>query len=169
MLLLPVAIGRTLEGKNPPQFRRGFNVALAAVAGGAVVVLVVFALARPASWYEEDWPQGPALAVKRSVEPGTRVFAADVYADWLLWKIPELRGRLAYDVRFEIYSSDWFQRLLRYNAESGSDWKTLADGYPIVVVDETERSHTADFLAEPGAHRIFHTKNVTVIARPHPS
>ena len=95
--------------------------------------------------------------MRGALKPGTRVFAPDRYADWLLWKIPELRGRLAYDVRFEVYSKEFFHRLLRYNAESGRDWKSLADGYPIVVVDEGERSHTADFLTEPGARVIYRT------------
>jgi hypothetical protein len=94
--------------------------------------------------------------------------APDVYSDWLLWKIPELRGRLAYDVRFEIYPTPFFHRLLRYNGEYGKTWKDFADGYPMVVVDETERSHTADFLKEPGAREIYHDKNVTVIVRPAP-
>ena len=165
MLFLPVAIGHKLESRSAPPVRRGLNTALAGATALAVAAMVVFSLARPSSWYTQQWPKGPAAAVQRALGPNTRVYAADVYADWLLWRIPSLRGRLAYDVRFEIYSSEFFQRLLRYNAEVGSDWKSLADGYPIVVVDETERSHTADFLAEPGARRLFHNANVTVIAR----
>ncbi len=69
----------------------------------------------------------------------------DRFSDWLLWKIPELRGRIAYDVRFEVYDKEFFDRLGDYNWEQG-DWKSFADGYRIVVVDETNRSHTAEFL-----------------------
>jgi hypothetical protein len=35
-----------------------------------------------------------------------------------------------------------------------------------VVVDETRRSHTADFLAEPGARAIYRGDDLTVIVRP---
>jgi hypothetical protein len=165
MLFLPVAIGRTLESRHPGEPRRRLNVILAVCATAVVGLLAVVSLARPSSWYEQDWKPGAAIAVRKALRPGSRVFAPDVYSDWLLWKIPELRGRLAYDVRFEIYSKEFFQRLLRYNGESGANWKSLADGYPIVVIDEGERSHTADFLAEPGSRRIFHTKDITVVLR----
>jgi hypothetical protein len=166
MLYLPVAIGGTLESRHPAPPRRRLNTILASASAALLLVLVAASLARPSSWYEQNWPKGPAVAVRRSLDPGTRVFAPDVYADWLLWKIPELRGRVAYDVRFEIYSKAFFQRLLRYNAEYGRDWKSLADGYRVVVVDEGERSHTADFLSEPGARKIFHDPDVTVVVRP---
>ena len=90
----------------------------------------------------------------------------DRFSDWLLWKIPELRGRIAYDVRFEIYDKEFFDRLGDYNWEQGADWKSFADGYRIIVVDETNRSHTADFLKEPGARVIYRGDELTVIARP---
>ncbi len=98
-----------------------------------------------------------------------RVYAPDVYADWLLWKIPELRGRSPTTSASRSTRSDWFKRLLRYNAEFGRDWKSFANGYRIVVVDENERSHTADFLAEPGTKKIFHDTDVTVLLRPTPT
>ena len=101
-----------------------------------------------------------------SCSPGDRVFVPDRFSDWLLWKIPELRGRIAYDVRFEIYDRAFFNRLANYNWEQGSDWKSFADGYRIVVVDETNRSHTADFLKEPGTRVIYRGDELTVIARP---
>ena len=39
-------------------------------------------------------------------DPGTRVWATDGTADWLLWRIPDLRGRIAFDVRFELYDEN---------------------------------------------------------------
>jgi hypothetical protein len=41
----------------------------------------------------------------------------------------------------------------------------FADGYRIVIVDEQRLSHTADFLAEPGARVIYRDDDMTVIAR----
>ena len=108
---------------------------------------------RSDAWFEDYWPNAPAEAVRAELRPGDRVFVPDRFSDWLLWKIPELRGRIAYDVRFEIYDKEFFDRLADYNWEQGSDWKSFADGYRIVVVDETNRSHTADFLKEPGHAR----------------
>ena len=47
-----------------------------------------------------------------------------------------------------------------------ADWKSFADGYRIVVVDETNRSHTADFLKEPGTRVIYRGDELTMIVRP---
>ena len=166
MVFLPVAIGRTLESRNPgPPKRRvnmaiavGFAVALTAVAGSLFL--------RSDSWFEDYWPPEPVEAVRAELRPEDRVFAPDRFSDWLLWKIPELRGRVAYDVRFELYDREFFDRLQVYAGETGADWKSFADGYRIVLVDETRRSHTTDFLAEPGARAIYRGEEITVIIRP---
>ena len=166
MLLLPVAIGRTLESRDPAPLRRGVNSALSAVLAAALVLLAAYSLARDSTWYEERWPRGPVEAVRGELRPGDRVFAPDRYADWLLWKLPELRGRIPFDVRFEIYDAELFDRLQRYGAEEGDDWKSFADGYRIVLVDETRRSHTEDFLAEPGARVVYRDDELTIVSRP---
>jgi hypothetical protein len=84
----------------------------------------------------------------------------------MLFKIPELRGRVAYDVRFELYPREFFDWLQDYNYEDGPRWKSFADGYRVVIVDETRKSHTADFLKEPGARVVYRDDDITVIARP---
>ena len=94
------------------------------------------------------------------------MFAPDRFSDWLLWEIPELRGRVSYDVRFELYDEEFFDELQEYAGETTDDWKSFADGYRIVVVDETRRSHTKDFLEEPGARVIHRGDELTVIVRP---
>ncbi len=166
MVLLPVALGDVLEGRAAP-IRSGLNRGLALGAATLVAATVVIALGRDASWYERSWPNDAIEPVRQaSSESGMRVFATDRHADWLLWKVPELRGRVAYDVRFEIYEASLFERLGAYHAEQGSDWMEVADGYELVVVDEQGVSHTDDFLAEPGA-RVLHTDDrVTVVLRP---
>jgi hypothetical protein len=130
----------------------------------ANVVAAAALFLRSDAFFEDYWPTGPADAIRAELRPDDRVFVPDRFSDWLLWKIPELRGRIAYDVRFEIYDEEFFDRLGDYNWEQG-DWKSFADGYRIVVVDETNRSHTADFLEEPGARVIYENDEVTVIAR----
>ncbi len=99
--------------------------------------------------------------------PESRVFATSRDADWILWRIPELRGRLAYDVRFEIYDRETFERIVRFRGEQGSDWKSVSDGYEVVVVesDPETPAHAPDFLAEPGARTAYADGRVTVIHR----
>ena len=166
MVFAPVAIGRKLESRNPGEPRRGLNVTLAAVMAVAVFAAAASLFTKSDSWFEKNWPSGAVEAVRDATGPDDRVFAPDRFSDWLLWKIPDLRGRVAYDVRFELYDREFFDRLGDYGAETGDDWKSFADGYRIVLVDETRRSHTADFLTEPRARVLYTGGEITVIARP---
>ena len=167
LVLLPVAIGRRLEGRMPRP-RRALDGGLAYAALALLAVVVVFALARDDSWYDQKWPDGAAAAVQaEAASPTTRVFATSRDADWLLWRIPSLRGRLAYDVRFEIYDRETFERIVRFRGEQGDDWKSIADGYEVVVFETQQEpsSHVQDFLAEPAAREVYADERVTVIAR----
>ena len=165
MVFVPVALGRSLESRKPGEPRRGFNLAISAGLSAALLLAATALFFRSDSWYEDYWPTEPITAVEKELEPGDRVFAPDRFSDWLLWKIPELRGRVAYDVRFELYEPEFYDRLANYNSEVG-DWESFADGYRIVLVDETNRSHTADFLKQPGTRVIYRGEELTVIARP---
>jgi hypothetical protein len=166
MVFVPVAIGRSLESRHPAQPRRGLNVAISLGLTTAVVVAAGSLFLRSDWWFEAYWHEAPVAAVRDELRPGDRVFAPDRFSDWLLWNIPELRGRMGYDVRFELYDRAFFDRLAHYNSEAGPRWKSFADGYRIVLVDETIRSHTKEFLAEPGARAVYRGKEITVIARP---
>jgi hypothetical protein len=168
MVFAPVAIGRKLESRNPGEPRRGLNVGIAVGMTVAVVAAAGSLFARSDAWFEKYWPREVVEAVRTEATPEDRVFAPDRFSDWLLWKIPDLRGRIAYDVRFELYDRAFFDRLAEYNGEAGANWKSFADGYRIVLVDETRRSHTKDFLAEPGARVVYRGDEVTVVARPAP-
>lgn len=165
MILLPVAIGRRLERRSPVEPFRRLNSAIAAGCAAALLLAAGYSLARDAAWYESEWPREPIDEIRTELRADDRVFAADRFADWVLWKIPELRGRLAYDVRFELYDEEFFDRLQDYNYEDGDDWLSFTDGYRIVLVDERRRSHTDELLAEPGARAIYRSETLTVVAR----
>ena len=165
MVFVPVAIGRSLESRRQSEPRRGLNLTISVGLAAALLLSAGALFVRSDSWYEDYWQTEPIEAVRAELQPGDRVFAPDRFSDWLLWKIPDLRGRMAYDVRFELYDEAFYDRLANYNWEQGNDWKSFADGYRIVVVDETNRSHTKDFLQEPGARVIYRGDELTVIAR----
>jgi hypothetical protein len=166
MVFVPVAIGHKLEAKSPGEPRRGLNVAIATGLAVALLAVAGSLFTHDEAWFEEYWPREPVEAVREELRPDDRVFAPDRFSDWMLFKIPELRGRIAYDVRFELYPASFYDRLQNYNYEDGADWKSFADGYRIVVVDETRsRSQTADFLDEPGTRVIYRDDEITVVAR----
>ena len=94
------------------------------------------------------------------------MFATDRHSDWLLWRIPALRGRIAFDVRFELYGRATIEDIVRYNGELGADWKRVTDGYDVVVLDERKPpSHLKDFLAETGARVVFRDAEIALVRR----
>jgi hypothetical protein len=165
MVFVPVAIGHGLESKRRGEPRRGLNFGIAVGLTVAVVAVAGSLFLRDESWFEEYWPREAVEAVEGELRQDDRVFAPDRFSNWMLYEIPQLRGRVGYDIRFEVYDREFFERLRRYAAEEGADWKSLTDGYRIVIVDETRRSHTEDFLEEPGARVIYGNEEMTVIVR----
>jgi hypothetical protein len=165
LVLLPPAIGYALRDKPAP-----FKSVNRALTVGAVVGLLavgVVALARDASWYERKWPDAEvARIVEDAASPDEHVYAATRYGDWLLWKEPGLRGRIAYDVRFEILDPETFERIVRFRGEQGDDWKSLADGYRVIVLESGAKpSSVEDFLSEPGAEKLYADDGITVVLR----
>jgi hypothetical protein len=163
-VLAPLLLDGVIRKPDLIQFPRA-NVVLAGATTLTALVAVVVVAAKPASWFEQEWPQGVLDAV-RAAGPEARVYPSDRHADWLLWRLPELRGRVAYDVRFELLTPEQFGEIARFDNEIGADWTSAADRYRVVVVDElAEPSHTADFLAEPGARAGYRDADVAVIVR----
>jgi len=166
LLLLPVAIGGRLEHQRPAPLRRHVNLALTTTLTVALLAVALASLLRSPSWYEQEWPREPVEAVRAEIRPGDRVYAADRFADWLLWKLPVLRGRVAYDVRFELYDEELFDRLQRYASQESADWLSITDGYRVVVVDETFSSSTDALLAASGARAAYRSDELAVVVRP---
>jgi len=167
LVFVPVAVGRALEG-HAPRVPRALDRVLSYGAVALLAVAAALALIRDEGWYVKNWPEGAVTAVRESAgEQRGRVFATSRDADWILWRIPELRGRLAYDVRFEIYDRETFERIVRFRGEQGEDWKSIADGYEVVVVETDPETppHLPDFLAEPGARVVYGDQRVTVVHR----
>jgi hypothetical protein len=107
-------------------------------AWGAILVTVtalVWVGARPADVYQTRFPRTLAGVVQAKAGAGsTQVFADDASADWLLWKAPSLRGRVAYDVRFELLTRSQISRLLTWDRFEPS-WQRVIAGDALVLAD----------------------------------
>ena len=101
-------------------------------------------------------------SARRPATRASRVYATDGTADWLLWRIPDLRGRIAYDVRFELYDQATLDRIVQYGDRRG-DWTSLVDGYRVVVVDDL--AHLEALAAEPGSRIVYRDDEIAVVAR----
>ncbi len=166
-VLLPVALDAILPPDRAPIRRR---VGLALCIGSCVIFGTALAVWVPRgdSWYESEWSSGDARAVARALPglpPGPAVMPSDRFADWLLWKVPALRGRIAYDIRFELLTDPELNELSRLKNVQPR-WEQAAAGYPIVVLDTTEGiGRAAILLREPGARVLYRDDRVVVIQR----
>ena len=159
--ILPVALDGLLtkEDVDAPKVNR--VISLAALAGLALATLVF--VARPASWFVSEWPEARVAKMREATrDPNVRVWATDGTADWLLWRIPDLRGRLAYDFRFELYDEHALDELIAYDHREPG-WKSVVDGYRVVVVDDA--AHLKALTAEPGARIAYRGDDLVVITR----
>ncbi len=159
--ILPVALDGVLTKADVAAPRINRIISLAALAGLAVATLAF--LARPPSWFVSEWPEQRVEAVRQATrDPNVRLWATDGTADWLLWRIPDLRGRIAYDVRFELYDEATLDRIVGYGNRTG-DWQRSLDGYRVVIVDE--RGHLEALAAEPGARVVYRDDEIAVAVR----
>jgi hypothetical protein len=160
--ILPVALDGLFTKADVAAPRVNRIISLAALAGLALATLAF--VARPASWFVSGWPEQRVAAVRETTrDPAVRVWATDGTADWLLWRIPDLRGRIAYDVRFELYDQATLDRIVDYGARKG-DWRSSLDGYRVVVVDK--HGHLVALSAEPGARIPSRDDDIGVVERP---
>ena len=168
IMVIPRALDGAWPIKDAP-LRPRFNVALSLTAGALAVVAVAVAAAHPSRWYTPDYPDAAARAVGRAAtaDRSLRVFANEKYADWLLWKEPELGGKVAYDARFELLSGDELRAISRFRRRVSSNWRAPAAGYGLVVLDPAhERVAIRTLLREPGARSLYRDEDVVVVLRP---
>lgn len=159
--ILPVALDGLLPRPDVDAPRAGRLISLVAL--GALGVAFLVAAVRPASWYLQDWPEEQVAAVRAATrDPTADVLATEVTAAWLVWRIPDLRGRVAYDSRFEVLDADALDALTTYGrGEPG--WQAVADGYEVVVVDDAEQ--LAAFVEQPGTRIVFRGPDSVVVER----
>jgi hypothetical protein len=149
-----------------PAARLAVAVAAALVATAAAVTAI--SLPGAGTRAERLWPAAAAGAVTAAAaaDPNARVFASERHADWLLWHAPELRGRVAFDARFELLEPGRLDAIARLLRREGAGWKRAADEYGILVLDPARPGLLAGFAAEPGARVLHRSETVAVVRRP---
>ena len=88
------------------------------------------------------------------------------YIDSARRRIPGLRGRIAYDFRFELYDEHALDELTGYDRQEAG-WRTVVDGYRVVVVDDP--AHLKALAAKPGARIAYKDTEIALVSRASPS
>jgi hypothetical protein len=84
----------------------------------------------------------------------------------MLLRRPDLRGRLAFDIRFELVSKKELQRVLkvRWRVEG---WQRVVAPYSLFVLKNGPDSKlAASLLRQPGARVEYRGQGAIVISRP---
>jgi len=166
LVILPRALDGALESGRSRAPRRCLMRSLGIGALGAILLGTAVAAAQPSAWYTKAWPQRAARAIERAArDPSARVFADDRHAR-LPWEVPSLRGRVAYDVRFELFSAEQLRKLASYRSQVGDDWRRAAEGYRLLTFDpQKERSGWRSAGGEPQARVLYTDGAIAVVSR----
>jgi hypothetical protein len=162
LAVLPPLVDR-LRGPvaNPPRMNRVLAVTVLATA------LISFAAVatKPTSWFTSKFPPTAAQTAARAAGPDGRVFATSPYADWLLWSQPTLAGRVAFDARFELLSTDQLHRIALLQARSG-DWLKTVNGYSVFVLNRrSDHGLEQSLVRRLPARVVFSSPQVVVLQR----
>jgi hypothetical protein len=163
----PMLLSGELDRWLPVRYDVGRDLAARVAALGVAMVALIGAAHLAVSGdaaFGRAVPSGAAAAVDRAAaDPSVRVFADDRQADWLLWRVPSLRGRVAYDVRFELLTRSQIRRLAAFHAGNASVRGTLR-GYGLLVLDRGQDGEVIDrVLAWPAARVVWHGDGVWVV------
>jgi hypothetical protein len=168
-LAAAMVVPRALDAVWPvaeAELRRRVNIVLSLFALALVGVSLVSAVARApvVNAYPDRAAEFVSSAARR--DPSLRVFANEAFADWLLWRVPALAGRVAFDARFELLSSRQLRAVVRFRHQTTPQWAAAAAGYRLLVLDpRTEMRVYRSFRAEPGTRILFRNEEIAVLLR----
>jgi hypothetical protein len=166
VVLVPALVAAAL-GPRPEVRQLPGTRGLAALAPIALAATAVALLVPSDASYERKFPLDALGTVTRLTQaPRSKVLASDTLADWLLWREPSLRGRIAYDVRFEILTVPQLDSLLAYHRRSGTAWQGPTRDYDVLVYDRRVDAPLAASIERDAGTRIaFADRRVVVLAR----
>jgi hypothetical protein len=171
-LAVAVSLPKLLDLARPSRLRpsrevRRVNLVFAAGAIAIVLVVAVTRLSRPLA-PADTYAPAAAAAVAAAAGPTGTVIADDRHADWLLWLEPQLEGRVAYDVRFELLDSRQLQQLQRFDHAAPDVWRRCGRGASVVTfagAGPAKDARRAGVLA-PGSRTIAREPGFVAVAQP---
>jgi hypothetical protein len=164
-VLLPRAL--TEWSPQAPVRSRLRPILMLAALGGAIGVGALAAGVTTAK-LEHPWPapEGAALARAAALDPTLRVLTQESYADWLLWSFPALRGRIAFDIRFELLGARGLKDVVVLEDAAGPAWNRPFRGYRLELWNRKLKPELVGaLLAEPGTRVLSHHAGMYAILR----
>lgn len=167
VILVPRLLEDVWPTRIPASLPRREHLFRVAATGAAVgLFLVVFS--KPITTTKHQWPDSATQEVGRilAAHPHARVLASEEYADWLLFRVPETRGRIAFDGRWEILTSTELQSVMRYLLLPNPWTERVDRGYRLIVLDPKQHGKLVRTLAaRPDLQRVFLNDRVVIYER----
>jgi hypothetical protein len=146
--LFPAALDSASEKKS-----RAVPIPLNQVCAiaGSLLALLAGAILANARSFTSTFPDPAARAVARlaAADKTDRIFASARWGDWLLWKEPQLAGRIAYDARAELYTPKQLRTIALARATSAL-LPEIRRHYQIFLVDKTDEPAVYSTLRREG-------------------
>ena len=165
-VLLPRAL---TEWSPQTPTRSRLRPLLMLVALGGAIGIGVLAAGVTTSKLMHPWPhaEGAAIAQAAAADPTLRVVTQESYADWLLWEFPSLRGKIAFDIRFELLGARGLKDIVVMEDAAGPTWNRPFTGYRLELWNRQLKPELVGaLLAEPGVRVLSHTDHTYAILRP---
>ena len=161
-LAATLALPRMIDAARPSGIEltraiRRANLGFASVAVALAGLTIAVAAERPRSWIERDRSPAAAAAVLAAAGPRGIVLADDDHADWLLWVEPSLTGRVAYDVRFELFDGRQLQEIRSLRDGGVVAWSTCGALASVATFGNPAELDATRRRLSPGARTIVRT------------
>jgi hypothetical protein len=165
LVLVPQLLDGAISRGQPRPRQRG-RATLAVASAATLVAAFSVVATRPESWFTAESPHAGGAAVARFMDahPQATIFADDRYADWLLWEYPQLVGRVAYDVRFELFTLDQLNDLRSYRRVTGTDWNAAAGDFAVLAFDPRDQSRAYTDAIKRSSLRVVYQDPLIVVA-----
>jgi hypothetical protein len=167
VVLVPALLEDVWPTRAPASLpRREHLFRVAATAASLLLFLVVFA--KPITTMKKQWPDSATQKVAGllAADPNAKVLASEEYGDWLLFQVPQLRGRIAFDGRWEILTQAQLKDVMLYLINPNPWTERIDRGYRVIVLDPKQHRTLVTRLAKrPGVRRVFLDDRVVIFER----
>lgn len=139
-------------------FRRLGIVLMAALAIAVLCSTVVLATTSD-SRFDAQLPAGAVSAANAYAvaHPGIHVLGDDITGPELLWKHPNLNGRVGYDARLEIFPPDKLVPFMHFVALDSPNWAAVTRDYQEIVVSAQKNPGLTARLKRLPGWRVLHS------------
>jgi hypothetical protein len=166
ILLLAPALDAELGAKELSVERLNRMVGLVGVYFVAFILVVVSA--RGASGLTQAFPSraGDAVVRAAAARSGSLVYSNERFADWLLFKHPQLAGRVAYDARFELLEAPQLRRIFDWTNQVTTGWRAAAAGSGVIVLDMSDEQGLRKTLTgNPRLRQVYADNRIAVFVQ----